>query len=77
MRTTDLFFRCFFSAAILFVVISARAQQSASPAKSGYEEQLNHAKMPAYSTELTKKLTELRDAALADDYAYQQVKYLT
>jgi Iap family predicted aminopeptidase len=77
MRITDLFFRFFFPATVLFAVLPARAQQSAPPAKSEYEEQLNHAAPPAYSTELTAQLTTLRDAALSDDYAYQQVKYLT
>jgi len=31
----------------------------------------------AYSAELTRELTGLREAALADDYAYQQVAHLT
>jgi hypothetical protein len=77
MRTRDLFFRCFFSVAVLFAAPPAGAQQAASPAKSEYEEQLNHPAAPAYSTELTEQLVALRDAALSDNYAYEQVRYLT
>lgn len=78
MRTTDLFFRFLLSAAILLVVLPARAQQAAPSTTSDYEAKLDHAAQPtSYSTELTAQLIALRDAALSDDYAYQQVKYLT
>ncbi len=77
MRTADLFFRFLLSATVLSAVLPARAQQTAPPAKSEYEEQLNHAAAPAYSEQLTNQLIALRDAALSDDYAYRQVKYLT
>jgi len=77
MRTTELFFPFLLSAAILFVVLPAGAQQAAPSTTSDYEAKLSHAAEPAYSTELTGELIALRDAALSDDYAYQQVKYLT
>jgi carboxypeptidase Q len=78
MRTTNLFFCFLLFAVVLFAMVPASAQQAAPPAKSEYEEQLNHAAAAhTYSAELTDRLVALRDAALSDDYAYQQVKYLT
>jgi carboxypeptidase Q len=64
-------------ALLLFVSLAANAQKSAAPAQSEYEAQLNHAAGVTYPPELLKNLALLRDAALNDDYAYQQVKYLT
>ena len=62
---------------ILFFFVLAANAQNPKPSQSEYEEQLNHAAVPTYSEQFTKDLTTLRDGALSDDYAYQQVKYLS
>jgi carboxypeptidase Q len=53
----------------------AIAQTQKPPARSSYEDKLA-ASAPAYSPQLTKELVQIRDAALADDYAYRQVEHL-
>jgi hypothetical protein len=62
---------------LLFVALTANAQKPQTPAPSEYEAQLDHAPGVTYSAEFLKNLALLRDAALNDNYAYQQVKYLT
>lgn len=67
---------------LLFVLFffsenKAAAQNPALTPQSDYEAQLQAAATPGYPEQLMHDLTALRDAALSDDYAYQQVKYLT
>ncbi len=62
---------------LLLVFTTAGMAQSQQP-KSAYDTE--GPAIPAeksYSPQLMNELTQLRDAALADDYAYQQVAHLT
>jgi carboxypeptidase Q len=70
-------FNCCLALVSFLLVIAANAQKTASPVQSEYEKQLNRAATPGYPQQLTNDLVALRDTALTDDYAYQQVKYLT
>jgi carboxypeptidase Q len=63
--------------ALLVVSTFATAGAQNPPKKSSYEEELNAAPVKTYPPQLMKELAQLRDAALADDYAYQQVAHLT
>jgi hypothetical protein len=61
---------------LLFAVTFARAQSPAS--KSSYDTQVPATPVtPRYSAKLIGELSALRDAALADDYAYREVAHLT
>src|SRR5690348_3749393 len=55
----------------------AYCQQTQGTPPSSYQEKLESATITKYSPELTKQLIQIRDAALADDYAYHQVAHLT
>src|SRR5690242_11915053 len=51
--------------------------QQVAPAPSAYQEKLESAKNVTYPPQLTKELIQIREGALADDYAYHQVAHLT
>jgi carboxypeptidase Q len=72
----------FFCLAMLAILSGAqtKTQQLPRPVSSpvsSYEQELKPAGSPAYSSQLIKDLIQIREAALADDYAYQQVAHLT
>jgi hypothetical protein len=62
-------------AAVFLLALPVCAQNR--PQKPSYDQETPSAKPKTYSAELMKELAELRDAALADDYAYKQVAYLS
>ena len=62
-------------AATLLILATTTYSFSQTPKPS--REGAQPATESVYSAELTRELTGLRDAALADDYAYQQVAHLT
>ena len=61
---------------MLFTTGSVLAQQPRPRADSGYE-RLQAPPAPPLPAPLLHELTTIRDAALTDDYAYQQVAHLT
>ena len=71
--------RFLFSAVLLAVLLAPGAVAQSSPQKSGYEAEAEKAAtaQKAYPQKLLGELVALRDAGLADDYAYRQVAHLT
>jgi carboxypeptidase Q len=53
----------------------AQTQTQTQPPKSSYESKLDKPES-SYSPQLTKELTEVRDTAMADDYAYKELEYI-
>jgi len=66
---------------LLSTAVAVHSQTQPSPVQpSGYDQETQKPTVPAdnaYSSQLKSELAALRDAALADDYAYQQVEHLT
>ena len=60
---------------LFFLVLSLNAQNR--PQKSSYDEPPAKAATKTYAPELMRSLNGLREAAMADDYAYRQVAYLS
>jgi hypothetical protein len=67
--------RLYFYAAVFLLALPVCAQNR--PLKSSYDQEAPAPKPKTYSPELMKDLVALRDAALADEYAYKQVAYLS
>ncbi len=63
-------------AAVLFVLVTIANAQT-PPQKSSYAPENPPSEESAYSRQLRSELAALRDAALTDDYAYQQLAHLT
>jgi carboxypeptidase Q len=59
------------------VLVSTLAAAQTQPPKPGYMREDPPSAEDAYSPQLRGELTALRDAALTDDYAYEQVAHLT
>jgi carboxypeptidase Q len=59
------------------VLVSTLAAAQTQPPKPAYMREVPASAEDAYSPQLRSELTALRDAALTDDYAYQQVAHLT
>lgn len=64
-------------AAFFLVATLAIAQNQHLPAKSSYEKDEPAKPVKQYPPQLVSELIALRDAALADDYAYRQIAHLT
>jgi Iap family predicted aminopeptidase len=64
-------------AAFFLLATLANAQNQNLPPKSSYEQDETAKSGKQYPSELVNELTALREAALADDYAYRQVAHLT
>jgi carboxypeptidase Q len=60
-----------------FLVATLAMGQTQNPPKSSYEKDEPTSLVKQYPPELTRELIALREAALADDYAYRQVAHLT
>lgn len=65
------------AAALLFTLASASHSASQTPALNREADEPVVSADGAYSPQLKGELSGLRDAALSDDYAYQQVAHLT
>jgi carboxypeptidase Q len=63
--------------ALLVAAVLATATAQDKPKKSSYEDELATAPAKTYPPQLMTDLAQLRDAALADDYAYRQVAHLS
>src|SRR6476469_8358180 len=66
-----------FPIAAFFLVASLAIAQTQNAPKSSYEKDEPTNLVKQYPPELIKELIALREAALADDYAYRQVAHLT
>ncbi len=64
-------------AAVFSVLVSALVNAQTPPQTSNYARMAPPSADGAYSPQLRSELAALRDAALTDDYAYQQVAHLT
>ena len=60
---------------VIFLVLPLNAQNP--PQKSSYDQQAAAPKAAEFSPQLMRDLNALRDAAMADDYAYRQVAHLS
>jgi carboxypeptidase Q len=77
MRTV--YARCQFFV-LLFALLStalAQTQQTPAPPRFAAIPQMTPAQQENFSTQLLDELSAIRDAALADDYAYRELAYLT
>jgi carboxypeptidase Q len=63
--------------ALLIVAVLVTASAQNKPKKSSYESELAAAPAKTYPPQMLTELKQLRDAALTDDYAYQQVAHLS
>ncbi len=62
---------------ISMLLVTTLAHTQTPPSKSSYMREAQPSAENVYSPQLRSELTALRDAALADDYVYQQVAHLT
>jgi carboxypeptidase Q len=62
---------------LTLLLASTLSNAQGKPSPSSYDREVAAPQAKTYSPELMKNLVTLRDAALADDYAYHQVAYLT
>ena len=65
------------SLALLIAAVLTTAGAQDKPKKSPYERELAAAPAKTYPPEMMTELRQLREAALTDDYAYQQVAHLS
>jgi carboxypeptidase Q len=65
------------AAVLTAVLVSTLAAAQTQLPKPGYMREAQPSAEGAYSSQLRSELAALRDAALTDDYAYQQVAHLT
>jgi carboxypeptidase Q len=62
---------------LLFAASTFSNSQQQPPVKSAYDAEKPNSGESAYSAQLKADLASLRDAALSDDYAWQQVAHIT